>query len=249
MLGGIIGLIVFFLLVTLALLPFFQFFRGTPHQLAAIKEFEESMPPELLEEDAAWFEAWRASGIDQQVLMPYFTQLDNQSGAGYRECFSSAAAMVASFYKKVKTDDEYNKIRARFGDTTSVEAQLQALRSLGLNAEFRKDGDADLIELEVERGRPVLVGWLNHGSLLRGEAPSCSSNGCGHWSVISGYAGKHSNDPEWIMQDPRGLPDMIQGGHRKASLGRNVRVRQAEFYPRWEVEGPRTGWVILVDDE
>ena len=67
--------------------------------------------------------------------------------------------------------------------------------------------------------------------------------------MISGYAGKHSNDPEWIMQDPRGLPDMIQGGHRKASLGRNVRVRQAEFYPRWEVEGPRTGWVILVDDE
>ena len=146
----------------LALLPFFQFFRGTPHQLAAIKQLEESMPPELLEEhEADWFQAWKESGYDQQIYMPYFRQLDNKTGTGYRECFSSAAAMVAAFYKKVRTDDEYNKIRAKYGDTTSVEAQLAALRSLGLEAEFRKDGDADMVELEIEAGRPVLVGWLH----------------------------------------------------------------------------------------
>jgi hypothetical protein len=50
------------------------------------------------------------------------------------------------------------------------------------------------------------------------------------------------------MQDPRGLPDMVKGGHKNASKGRNARVRQAEFYPRWSVDGPKTGWVILVDD-
>ena len=152
----------------LALLPFFQFFRGTPHQLAAIKQLEESMPPELLEEhEADWFQAWKESGYDQQIFMPYFRQLDNETGTGYRECFSSAAAMVAAFYKKVRTDDEYNKIRAKYGDTTSVEAQLAALRSLGLEAEFRKDGDADMVELEIEAGRPVLVGWLHAGNMLR----------------------------------------------------------------------------------
>ena len=113
-------------------MPFFQFFRGTPHQLAAIKELEESVPKGLLEEDADWFQAWKESGYDQQIYMPYFKQLDNESGTGYRECFSSAAAMVAAYYKKVETDDEYNKIRAKYGDTTSVEAQLAALRSLGL---------------------------------------------------------------------------------------------------------------------
>jgi len=230
--------------MALLLLPFFQFFRGTPHQLAAIKELEERMPKDLLaEEDNAWFDAWKASGIDQEVFMPYFSQFDNQSGTGYRECFSSAAAMVAAFYKKVKTDDEYNAIRAKYGDTTSVNAQIQALRSLGLNAEFRKDGDSDLIELEIERGRPILVGWLHHGSVLKGEAPHG-----GHWSIINGYAGKYSNDPEWIMQDPRGLPDMVRGGHKNAHRGRNARVRQSEFYPRWSVDGPKTGWVILVDD-
>ena len=129
--------------MALALLPFFQFFRGTAHQLAAIKQLEESIAPELLEEDGAdWFQVWKESGYDQQIYMPYFRQLDNKTGMGYRECFSSAAAMVAAYYKKVRTDDEYNAIRAQFGDTTSVEAQLAALRSLGLEAEFRKDGDA-----------------------------------------------------------------------------------------------------------
>ena len=145
-----IGLTLLVALVgTLALLPFFQFFRGTPHQLAAVKELEESLPEELLAEDADWFESWKASGIDQEVYMPYFTQNDNETKTGYRECFSSAAAMVAAFYRKVDSDDEYNRIRSQFGDTTSVVAQLQALESLGLNAEFRKDGDADLIEMEI----------------------------------------------------------------------------------------------------
>ena len=160
MASGIIQVTLLLLAMGLALLPFFQFFRGTPHQLAAIKQLEESMPAELLEEhEADWFQAWKESGYDQQIFMPYFKQLDNETGTGYRECFSSAAAMVAAFYKKVRTDDEYNKIRAKYGDTTSVEAQIAALESLGLKAEFRKDGDADMVELEIE-GWQTSAGWL-----------------------------------------------------------------------------------------
>ena len=132
MLSGIIQVTLLSLAMGLALLPFFQFFRGTPHQLAAIKQLEESMPAELLEEhEADWYQAWKESGYDQQIYMPYFRQLDNETGTGYRECFSSAAAMVAAFYKRVRTDDEYNQIRAKYGDTTSVEAQIAALESLG----------------------------------------------------------------------------------------------------------------------
>ena len=44
----------------------------------------------------------------------------------------------------------------------------------GLKAEFRKDGDADMVELEIEAGRPVLVGWLHAGNMLRGEPPMCN---------------------------------------------------------------------------
>ena len=234
--------------VALALLPFFQFFRGTNHQLAAVKQLEESLPEGVLDEDAEWFEVWQASGIDQEVYMPYFSQYDNKTGTGYRECFSSAAAMVAAFYKKVKTDDEYNEIRRQFGDSTSVEAQLATLNSLGLHAEFRSDGDADMVEMEIEMGRPVLLGYLHNGDVLLGEGPRCDGVGCGHWIVVSGYAGKNSNDPEWVVQDPRGLPDLVRGGHKNPHLGRNARIRQSELYPRWSVEGPQTGWVILVDE-
>ena len=239
--------VLFGLAMPLSLLPFFHWFRGTPHQLAAIKELEERMPQDLLaEEDNAWFDAWKASGIDQEVYMRYFTQLDNATGTGYRECFSSAAAMVAAFYKKVQTDDEYNAIRIKYGDTTSVNAQIQTLESLGLNAKFIKNADRDIIEMEIEMGRPVIVGWLDKGPI---DQPTCNSASCGHYSVISGYRGKNSPDPEWIMQDPRGLPDMKNGGHSNPHLGRNVRVRQAEFDARWQPDGRNTGWAVLVDDD
>ena len=105
-----------------------------------------------------------------------------------------------------------------------------------------------MVELEIENGRPVLVAYLDKGNMLRGEPPSCSNIGCGHWIVISGYAGKNSNDPEWIVQDPRGYPEMEKGGHSNPHLGRNVRVRQAVFYQRWQAEGPGTGWVFLLNE-
>ena len=63
------------------------------------------------------------------LAVPYFKQLDNYSGTGWRECFSSSCAMLAAFYGKVKSDDEYNVRRALYGDTTSVTAQLSALKS------------------------------------------------------------------------------------------------------------------------
>ena len=202
----------------LALLPFFQFFRGTPHQLAAIKQLEESMPAELLEEhELIGFRRGRRVDMTSRSICRTSSSSTTRLERDTMQCFSSAAAMVAAFYKKVRTDDEYNKIRAKYGDTTSVEAQLAALESLGLKAEFRKDGDADMVELEIEAGRPVLVGWLHAGNMLRGEPPMCNGLGCGHWSVISGYAGKNSNDPEWIMQDPRGYPEMEKGGPESAS--------------------------------
>ena len=233
-------------MASLALLPFFQFFRGTPHQLAAISELERSLPQGVLDEDAAWYEAWRASGVAQEIHMPtYYRQLDLPNGP--RMCFTSAAAMVAAFYKKVDSQEEYNRIRARFGDSTSVMAQVKALTSLGLQVRYVQDADASDIEAEVDDGRPVLVGWLHGGDLLRGEPPMCSSGTCGHWSVIHGYSGRYSNDSEWLMSDPMGVPDMAHGGHNTALSGYRVRVRQAEFHQRWQVDGPQSGWAIFVD--
>ena len=234
-----IGLALLLLAMALSLLPFFNFFRGTPHQLAAVKQLEESLPPNLLDEDAEWFESWKESGIEQQLWAPYYHQLDNESGYGVRECFSSSAAMVASFYNRIDSDDNYNKIRKTLGDTTSVNAQVTTLRVLGLDVDFTKSANSDLIEEEVSAGRPVLVGWLHKGDLLQGHPPM----GTGHWSVIVGF-----NRDEWIMHDPMGQPDMEHGGHDSRKSGEYVRVSRPAFHQRWQVDGPNSGWAIVVND-
>ena len=94
--------------------------------------------------------------------------------------------MVARYWRPLEGDDAYNVIRGRFGDTTDPLAQIAALRALGLDATFRVDGTADLLERELVARRPVAVGWLHHGHVT---APA----GGGHWGVMmtlgEGWAG------------------------------------------------------------
>ena len=232
----------------LSLLPFFQHFRDdSPYHLAGVAALQEAMPAELLAEDSEWFEAWRAAGIDQEVFVPYFQQLDN-GYEGWRECFASSAAMLAASAGLVDSDNEYIYHLAHHGDTTSVEAQLQTLRSLGLEVEFTQKGTPEMIEEAISRGSAVLVGWYDKGDLTRGEPPMCGGPACGHWSVITGYQGKHSpvGDQYYVMHDPMGYPLMEKGGHDQSRSGKSVRVRQSEFNYRWLVDGPGTGWMIFI---
>ena len=94
-------------MIDFSLLQYFQYFRpGHPHQLAAIQQLQEALPEHLKAEDAAWREVWAASGMEQWVLTPYFTQLDNPVQP-LRECLTSSAAMVAAKYRRVAGDVEY----------------------------------------------------------------------------------------------------------------------------------------------
>ncbi len=153
--SGIIQVTLLLGVMALALLPFFEWYKpDVPHRMAAIKQLEEAMPKELLSEDAEWFQAWKASGIDQEVYVPrYFRQLDLPGGE--RKCFTSAAAMVAAFYKKVATQEEYERVRARYGDTTSVFAHVEALTSLGLQVRFVDNADAEDVMEAIDAGIPV----------------------------------------------------------------------------------------------
>ena len=106
-----------------ALLPFFQFFRGTPHQLAAIKELEESVPEGYWRRMLTGFRLGRKAAMTSRSTCLTSQQPRQQDRHWLQGVLqSSASAMVAAYYKKVTTDDEYNEIRAKFGDTTSVEA-------------------------------------------------------------------------------------------------------------------------------
>lgn len=162
------------------------------------------------------------------------SQLDNVSKTGSRECFSSSMAMIAMYWNKVKNDDEYNKIRARYGDTTDASAQVRALQSLGLKAQFITNASAEMVKEEILAGRPVGVGWLHHGSV---QDPS----GGGHWSVISGF-----DDAHWIVEDPNGEADLMNGGYTSSKNGAKRRYSFKNFNPRFLVKGPTDGWIMKV---
>jgi len=180
---------------------------------------------------------WGISQKATSVLLkvPYEAQNDNKSGTGYRECFSSSCAMIAKFYGKVKSDDEYNAIRGKFGDTTDSQAQLAALRSLGLQARFVTNCAPGLLELELRAGRPVAVGWLHQG-------PSNSPSGGGHWSVIIGF----TDAGHWILNDPNGEADLVSGGYVKNTGGAGIKYSKERFNRRWMPDGASTGWALLV---
>jgi len=235
---------VWVVVVALSLLPFFQFFKkGDPHQLAAIAELEKSIDQDLLNDEAEWFEMWKTSGIHQEVYgVPYYNQLDSPTGYGYRECFDSAAAMVAAFNRAVKSQDEYRQVRRKFGDTTEVHSQVSALRSLGLDAEFRKNVRVEDIEIEIDAGRPIMVGWLHKGDFSKGKPACCDTDGSGHWSLIIGY-----DKDDFIAMDPMGLPDMERGGHDTTKSGERIRMSRPAFYQRFLIEGEASGWAIFVD--
>jgi GH24 family phage-related lysozyme (muramidase) len=167
--------------------------------------------------------------------VPYEYQNDNASGTGYRECFSSSCAMIAKYYGKVKSDNEYNAIRAKYGDTTDAQAQVLALRALGLtNSRFVTNCAPGLLEAELRAGRPVAVGWLHHG-------PYNAPTGGGHWSVIIGF-----NPDYWICNDPNGEADLINGGYVNHTKGAGAKYSRQRFNRRWEVDGASTGWAIQV---
>jgi len=223
--------------VVIQLDKFFNYYDpGRPHQRAAIQKLQEDMPPELLSHEAEWFEIWKAGGKVAPFKVPYFNQMDLPMG--HRMCFTSAMAMVAAHYGAVQTQEEYSKVRAKYGDTIEVTAQLRALEELGLRPQFIQDGTPDELEAEIDAGRVVAVGWMTQGSIDAGMTPS----GIGHWGVVVGYTEKF-----WIVMDPRGRYDLREGRLVEPGKGEGVFYDRKLFAPRWSPEGPGHGWAILVD--
>jgi hypothetical protein len=213
-----------------------------PHQQAAWNWLQEQLTPEQLKEFGAIYRAGPPANVpplqDGALLkVPYEYQNDNESGTGYRECFSTSCAMIAKFYGKVSSDDEYNKIRAKYGDTTNAGAQVAALESLGLKARFVQNASVQTLETELKAGRPVAVGWLHNG-------PASKPGGGGHWTVVIGFTKTCI-----IHNDPNGEADMVNGGYVKLSGGKGVYYTRQNWLRRWLVEGPASGWAILVQPD
>lgn len=209
-----------------------SFFRGTKLGVAVgtvTPFFCVRFPPEG---GKAQGQGIRYAAMPPEILrVPFESQRDNTSGTGWRECFSSSAAMLARYWGATPSDDAYNAIRAKYGDTTEAAAQVRALRALGLRSDFWTCGARVDLEHEIKGGRPVAVGWLHKGGIRKPTG--------GHWSVVVGF----DSHCLW-MHDPNGEPLLASGGHIPGSNGANVKCTWANFLPRWEVEGSRTGWYL-----
>ena len=226
---------------------FFKYYKDEEHQRRAIETLYKELECtccDHLGSDSDWIKQYRqqdapvteVSSGDVLLKVPYQSQLDNESGTGYRECFSSSCAMVAMYYGKVTNDDEYNLVRAKYGDSTDAAAQVAALKELGLEAKFITNGTTDDLRQLLEAGRPVPVGWLHKG-------PSSAPTGGGHWSVVIGYkAGT------WIVNDPNGEASLAGGGYTPNKDGSNQQYSYKNFNPRWIVAGEGDGWYLDVKD-
>lgn len=228
-------------------LDYFTYYKGEPHQKEGIKQLYEGIKDEfnVLNVDAVWMDTYSKPSTppapvvpvvpsEYLLAVPYQYQNDNTSGTGYRECFSSTCAMVAMYYKKVANDDEYNRVRARYGDTTDANAQVKALTSLGLDVEFRTDGTEKILEDLIALNRPVPVGWLHYGT------PSNPVGG-GHWTILTGFSPN-----SFVFNDPYGEADLVNGGYLNYSKGQGIIYSRKNWVPRWRVRGTG-GWYIRVN--
>jgi GH24 family phage-related lysozyme (muramidase) len=170
--------------------------------------------------------------------VPYYAQLDSATDQARRMCFSSSCAMALAFLrpgilKGPNGDDQYLERVRSFGDTTSATAQVQALNSYELKADFTRAADFALLERQIDAGLPVPCGYLHRGPV---EKPS----GGGHWLCVVGY-----DENAVIVHDPLGEADLLTG----ATLNRParfIRYSRKNWGRRWMVEGPGSGWAVVV---
>jgi hypothetical protein len=232
-----------------------QFWKGmqdslTPQQLAAIAEGGP-----LREK------AWKARPVAPPPPVPavggrgdgpYYSQRDSRvPGQANRMCFSSSNAMALKALKPnllgdgPNGDDEYLKVVMRYGDTTLVESQLQALRHFGVKPTFTEHANWNMLLEAASKRAPneveITLGFLHKGHVL---APY----GGGHWLYASQVAADHL-----IVNDPFGEIDLVNGGY-PSSNGKQRRYSRRNFEPRWSVKlaggryvaAPNCGYAMLI---
>ena len=224
---------------------FFKYYDRLEHQMRAVDQLYDDLPTELKDDKAEWVLMYRHGPVEPerpQIINPldvsYQSQNDNASGTGYRECFSSSCAMVAMYYGRVENDDEYNVHRAKFGDSTDAQAQVRALRALGLEANFITNATTADLKHQIDLGRPTPCGWLHHGSVS-------SPSGGGHYSVTIGY---NEAEKYWYVHDPNGEANLSAGGYTANLDGSNQHYSYKNWNPRWIVEGEGSGWMMDISD-
>jgi len=165
--------------------------------------------------------------------VPYFSQRDNYRDAS-RTCFSSTNAMLLKFLKPgaIKGDDDYVRTVFSIGDTTIHGVQIAALAKYGVSARSSTGCSFSTLDSQLAKGKPVPIG-INH------KGPPGRTYG-GHWLIVIGKSGKN-----YVVNDPWGKIDNASGTYPSTNGNRQVYTYET-LKARWTVEGPSSGWCILV---
>ena len=119
----------------------------------------------------------------------------------------------------------------KYGDTTSHPAQTQALRELGVESEWRTNLTIADVKREIDQGRPVILGILHNGHV------SSPRHDSGHMILAVGY-----DERGLFIHDPNGELDVVNGGYLASVRGDFLHYSYKNLGPRFEVDGPGTGW-------
>lgn len=153
-------------------------------------------------------------------------------------CFSSTCAMAIKYLHPgsllgSNADDTYLRTVLKYGDTTEYTAQIKACKDYDVAATFSQKGNRAKLLDELSKGFPVATGILHKG-------PSTAPSGGGHWMLLTGLTADSGT-----FHDPYGRMDEVRGGYITiGSGGKDVRYMLKHWLPRWEVEGPNTGWFM-----
>ena len=110
-----------------------------------------------------------------------------------------------------------------------------SLLEVGWLTTFTTSADAEDIKKEVKNGRPVIVSIAYDG-------PSTLPSSFGYHVLITGYT-----DTAWLVQDPSGQLDLINGGwlDTGSRAGKDVLYCFEHFNPRLFYNGGATGHCFM----
>lgn len=107
------------------------------------------------------------------LTVPYFSQLDNDSGQGFRECCGTSNAMMLNFLlakaripslteraekKGIEPETIYFDVLSKYGDTTDHGANTQALREFEIESYWATNLSFKELLKSLRAGIPLVMG-------------------------------------------------------------------------------------------
>ena len=164
---------------------------------------------------------------------PYFYQDPEEVGDSH--IFTFAMCLKYLKHPSINGVMDYSNVLNKHGKSIHREAHMKALEELGMKATFTYSADPDDIQAELLKGQPVAASLLSQGELAN---PTKGT----HLVAITGYG-----DGYWLVQDPFGQMDLINGlwSDRNPLAGKDVHYNFDHMNPRLFASGGATGWCWL----